>query len=43
MGRRKARQGLMQLLYQMDLNSDFSQNVIDLSLENNDWKVRRNW
>lgn len=39
MGRRKARQGLMQLLYQMDLNSDFSQNVIDLSLENNDWKV----
>lgn len=39
MGRRKARQGLMQLLYQMDLNSDFSQNTIDLSLENNDWKT----
>ncbi len=39
MGRRKARQGLMQLLYQMDLNSDFSQDTIDLSLENNDWKT----
>ena len=39
MGRRKARQGLMQLLYQMDLNSDFSRDTIDLSLENNDWKT----
>ncbi|NLW22407.1 MAG: transcription antitermination factor NusB [Tissierellia bacterium] len=35
MGRRYARESTMKLLYQMEMNSDFSQDIINLFFENN--------
>lgn len=37
MGRRRARESTMQLLYQMEINNDFSDHVINLFFENNDF------
>lgn len=38
MGRKIARESTMQLLYQMDLKNDFSQDVIDIFFENNEFE-----
>jgi len=35
MGRKRARESTMKLLYQMEINDDFSDNIINLFFENN--------
>ena len=39
MGRKVARESTMKLLYQMELNSDFSQDAIEVFFENNTLKL----
>ena len=38
MSRRVARRGLMKLLYQMDMNDDYSDEAVDFYFENSDLK-----
>ena len=38
MSRREARRGLMKLLYQMDMNDDYSDEAVDFYFENSDLK-----
>ena len=39
MGRRYARESTMKLLYQMEINTDFSNNVINMFIENNTFNL----
>ncbi|MCF6465612.1 transcription antitermination factor NusB [Clostridium sp. Cult2] len=39
MGRRYARESTMKLLYQMEINSDFSNNIINMFIENNKFNL----
>lgn len=39
MGRKHARESTMKLLYQIEMNSDFSYDVIDLFFENNNFNL----
>lgn len=42
MGRKVARESAMKLLYQMELNDDFSKNAIEVFFENNSFKLDEN-
>lgn len=42
MGRKVARESAMKLLYQMELNGDFSQDAVEVFFENNDSKLDEN-
>jgi len=37
MGRKRARESTMKLLYQMEMNNDFSDNIINIFFENNNF------
>lgn len=39
MGRKRAREGAMQLLFQMEINNNFSEEVLNLFLENFDFQT----